>query len=156
MQPWRDSLKRSLVSGSCGSLLSSVALAACGLIENGHAAAPTNAISHWVWGERAMQFDRADWRHTALGYAIHHASSTFWALVHARAIAPDPARTAGRRLLQGALLSALACAVDYRLTPQRLRPGFERRLSAVSLLAVYAGFALGLAAGEALQDRQES
>jgi hypothetical protein len=40
--------------------------------------------------------------------------------------------------------------VDYRLTPRRLMPGYERRLSQPSLLAVYAAFAAGLALGDAL------
>jgi hypothetical protein len=41
----------------------------------------------------------------------------------------------------------LACFVDYQLTPQRLTPGFEHRLSSRAMLAVYACFAVGLAIG---------
>ena len=48
-------------------------------------------------------------------------------------------------LLTAALLSsAVACFVDYQLTPQRLQPGFEKRLSTPSMVAVYAAFGLGL------------
>ena len=43
--------------------------------------------------------------------------------------------------------AAVACFVDYRLTPRRLTPGFEHRLSSKALLAVYACFAVGLAIG---------
>jgi hypothetical protein len=41
----------------------------------------------------------------------------------------------------------VACFVDYRMTPERLTPGFEHRLSSRALLGVYACFAVGLALG---------
>ena len=72
--------------------------------------------------------------------------SVFWALVFER-FRPRPGTPA---LLPAAATSALACFVDYRVTPQRLTPGFERRLSRKSLALVYAAFAIGLAAGAAL------
>lgn len=43
--------------------------------------------------------------------------------------------------------SAIACFADYQLTPPRLRPGYEKRLSKPSLAVVYGAFGLGLAAG---------
>lgn len=46
--------------------------------------------------------------------------------------------------------TALACFTDYQLTPPRLRPGFEQRLSRRSLLLVYGAFGIGLAAGAIL------
>jgi hypothetical protein len=48
-------------------------------------------------------------------------------------------------------VAALAYFVDYRLTPRRLTPGYERRLSGRALLAVYASLAAGLALGGLLQ-----
>ncbi|MFX5839837.1 hypothetical protein ABTE60_21225, partial [Acinetobacter baumannii] len=48
--------------------------------ETGRGATATNATSHWVWGEPAMRHREPSVRHTALGYAIHHASSIFWAV----------------------------------------------------------------------------
>jgi hypothetical protein len=47
-------------------------------------------------------------------------------------------------------VAAVAYFVDYRLTPRRLMPGYERRISGRSLLAVYASLAAGLALGGAL------
>jgi len=52
-----------------------------------------------------------------------------------------------------AAIAALAYFVDYRLTPRRLMPGYERRLPGRSLFAVYAAFAAGLALGGALLRR---
>ena len=46
--------------------------------------------------------------------------------------------------------SAVACFVDFHLTPPRLTPGFEHRLSHRSLAAVYGAFAVGLAVGALL------
>jgi hypothetical protein len=43
--------------------------------------------------------------------------------------------------------SAIACFADYQLTPERLHPGYEKRLSTPSLALVYGVFGLGLAAG---------
>jgi hypothetical protein len=44
--------------------------------------------------------------------------------------------------------------VDYTVTPERLRPGFEHRLSTGAMTVVYAALALGLAAGCLLAKRQ--
>ena len=42
--------------------------------------------------------------------------------------------------------TALAAVVDFGLTPKRFQPGFDKHLSPGSVAAVYAAFALGLAA----------
>lgn len=47
-------------------------------------------------------------------------------------------------LATAALVAAGACLVDLRCTPQRLTPGFERRLTPSSLFLAYTGFGLGL------------
>ena len=60
-----------------------------------------------------------------------------------------------RQLLTAAGASALACTVDYTITPKRFTPGYEMRLSKASLAAVYAGFAVGLAVGSVLLARRE-
>ncbi len=52
-------------------------------------------------------------------------------------------------------MSALACAVDYTITPKRFTPGYELSLSRPSLVAVYAAFAAGLALGSVLLPERE-
>lgn len=47
-------------------------------------------------------------------------------------------------LAMAAVVAAGASLVDLRCTPQRLTPGFERRLTPSSLLLVYTAFGLGL------------
>lgn len=155
MESWRTALRRGIDSGVPASVASTLVLAAAGKAETGSAAAPTNATSHWLWGAPATRVDRADWRHTALGYGIHHVCSVFWAVLYERyrpsAHNPTPARV----LRDATATAAIACFVDYQLTPPRLRPGFEQRLSRPALALVYGAFALGLAAAALLAARRE-
>jgi hypothetical protein len=148
MNNWTNCVRRGAVSGTASSLASTAALAVLGKAANGSVFAPTNAISHWLWGERAARRDGASLRYTLTGYLIHHLSATFWAMLFERVCAPqldkrEPVRTLG----VAAATSAAACFTDYQLTPQRLRPGYEKRLSRPALAVVYGAFAIGLAAG---------
>jgi hypothetical protein len=152
---WRAAVREGLVSGTAASIASAAALALAGRREAGAAAAPTNATSQWIWGDRALSEDRPTLRHTATGYLIHHGASLFWAVLHARAwngraqrLRPGPA------LAGAAAASAVACFVDFKMTPHRLTPGFEHRLSRGALGVVYGCFALGLAAGSVWMGRR--
>lgn len=137
-----------LVAGSLASLLSGAVLAWAGRHQNASAAAPINAVSHWYWGDAALRRSHADLAHTATGYATHHASAVFWAGLLAWACRRQPGLRRGKgALLGGAATSALACFVDLQLTPRRLTPGFEHRLSRPALAGVYTAFAAGLALG---------
>lgn len=139
---WRDGIR----SGSLASLTSTAALSICGECENGSPHAPTNAISHWLWGERAEREDGASVRYTAVGYAIHHASATLWAVIYEKWFGTRAERRDVAAASAGAaVVASLACVVDLTLTPPRLRPGFEKRLSTGSLILVYGAFAAGLA-----------
>jgi hypothetical protein len=151
MEQWKTALRRGLVSGASSSLLSTAALALFGKREAGSAFAPTNAISHWYWGERAARRDRPSPRYTLPGYAIHHASATFWAVLFERACGDLlDRRDTGKTLLASTAAAGVACFVDYEMTPQRLKPGYEKRLSRPALAVVYGAFGLGLAAGAML------
>jgi len=112
-------------------------------------------VSHWVWDREALCADEPTLRHTLTGYLVHHGASVFWGTVHARAWGMHPANKQPMPALAGAAVaSALACFVDYNLTPRRLTPGFEHRLSRRSMAFVYASFGLGLAAGTAMLRRR--
>ena len=133
------------LTGMTAGAVSTLALLWVGRRETGRAAAPLNAVSHWLWGRRALHRDRASPRYTLPGLLIHQGASTFWAAVYQAAF---DARLRGRplpALAAGSAVSALACFVDFRLTPQRLTPGFEHRLSRGALALVYLSFGLGLA-----------
>jgi hypothetical protein len=151
MEDWKTALQRGLVSGTAASLLSTAALALLGKREADSPFAPTNAVSHWIWGEKAAHRDNPSMRYTMTGYAIHHASATFWSVLFERACGHLlDRRDTGKTLAAAAATSAVACFTDYQLTPQRLKPGYEKRLSRPALAAVYGAFGLGLAAGAML------
>jgi hypothetical protein len=133
-------------------VLSALVLVWRGWAENRRPAGPVNGPSQWVWGRGAAHRRRFTLAHTLLGYAIHHASSLFWARTHA-ALHARPAGSLGGEMLRAASTSALACAVDYRVAPRRLQPGFEQQLSRASLLLVYASFGLALGTAHYLLSR---
>ena len=154
MEAWKTALQRGLVGGATSSLLSTAALAALGKREAGSAYAPTNAVSHWIYGDKAARHTGPAARYTLPGYLIHHGSATFWAVIFERLCGGlldrrNPALTLG----VGTAASAVACFVDYQLTPDRLKPGYERHLSRSSLGVVYGAFGLGLALGAMLSRR---
>ncbi len=151
MQNWTTTIERGLVSGAASSILSTVALAIVGKQETGSALAPTNAISHYVHGDKATRKSGLSLRYTVPGYLIHHASSTFWSIVFERVAGRYLDRkTPVGILTASAATSAFAAFADYNLTPKRLQPGYEKHLSKSSLALVYASLALGLAAGAAM------
>ena len=145
---WKQALNRGAQSGTAASIVSTLALAVRGRRESGSAIAPINAVSHWYWGDRATRQDRPSVKYTLPGYLTHHATSVFWAVLFEKtfggALSGRPART----VAASAATAAVACFVDYRLTPDRLTPGFEHRLSKASLFFFYLGFAAGLAITE--------
>ncbi|MGJ9419138.1 hypothetical protein ACHAC9_15450 [Massilia sp. CMS3.1] len=148
MSDWTTSLQRGLVGGAASSIVSTAALAMLGRTEAGSAFAPTNAISHWIWGDEAAEHDGFSLKYTITGYAIHHVSSTFWAVLFEKLAGEKLDRKDLRvTLAASAATSAISCFVDYKLTPERLKPGFEKRLSKKSLAGVYAAFAVGMALG---------
>ncbi|MFL6549451.1 MAG: hypothetical protein ACJ8OJ_12200 [Povalibacter sp.] len=147
----RKAARRSVFSGTCASVASALALAFRGHEEEGSAVGPLNGPSQWLWGEEARTRE-ASWRHTAVGYAIHHLSSNWWAVMY-EAVSGDAGtrKRTSRILAEAAGVTAVAFAVDYGLTPKRLQPGFEKHVSAPSVALGYAGFALGLAASTLLR-----
>ena len=147
----RSTITRALTAGTVASLFSAAALMVCGRRETGSSAAPINAVSHWYWREEALYFRQTDIKHTLLGYLTHHGASVFWGALFAGALHGRPAaRNPGAVLAGSMATSAAACFVDFQLTPERLTPGFEHRLSHRSLAAVYGSFAAGLAVGALL------
>src|SRR5215210_7436421 len=85
MTTWKQAVSEGLVAGSAASVASAVALVVAGRRENGHSAAPLNAISHWLWDRPALRQDHPSVRHTLAGYLVHHAAAVFWGILHARA-----------------------------------------------------------------------
>lgn len=139
------SLSRAAISGTVASIVITGALALLARHEGKRALQPMNATSHWLHGDRAGRLRGSDLAHTVLGYATHHVSSIFWATLLERWLGPQ--RSVLAILPRAGAISALAAAVDYRLMPKRLSPGWEIVLSPRSIRAAFAVMALGLAIG---------
>jgi len=148
---WSTDLQHAFVRGTGASLVSALALAACSRRETGSALAGINAASHWAWGNDDARRNGFSWKHTALGALTHQAASMFWAWCFERLFASrDRTVTLPKLLGESAAMSAIAGVVDYTITPKRLTPGYELRVSNQSLVAVYLAFAAGLALGSAV------
>lgn len=155
MKTWHEALRDGTWSGSIASVASTAVLALCSVAENRTPYAPTNATSHFLWGRRAFRQDRPSLRYTATGYGAHHASAVFWASLYERWFGRRADRGDAAGALAGGLaVAALACAVDYGITPQRLRPGYEARLSKRSLALMYGVLGLSFALRGLLADRR--
>jgi hypothetical protein len=154
---WLTAAKRALLPGTLASVLSTGVLAWVGYRRLGKPFAPTNATSHWLWGD-GESFNSLDAtvRHTAIGYGTHHASALMWALFYERWLGKEPRRNLATIVTNAALVTGLAAFVDYQLTPKRLTPGFEAHLSRTSMAAVFAAIGVGLAAGALLNRRESS
>lgn len=141
-------LYRTALAASCASVLSALVLAHYGRKEAGSAAAPINAVSHWYWGDEALSRQGFDAAHTALGYVTHHIASLFWAGLLSLFLQKQPHMNTPRRLVvASAAASAVACFVDFKVTPDRFTPGYEHRVSKTALGVTYFAFAIGLAIG---------
>lgn len=142
-----------VVSGSAASLASAAALMACSAAHEGSAAGGLNGPSQWLWGEAEAYTREATLRHTAAGYAIHHGTSIFWAVLHEAIFGGRRHKPAIQHCAEAAASATTAYFVDYFLTPRRLRPGFEKHVSPAGMVAVYTAFAAGLAITAIARDR---
>lgn len=145
--------ERMLLPGTFAALASAAVLAIAGKRETGSAVAPINGPSQWLWGREAPYRNDATWHHTALGYAIHHGASLFWGVLFEFFRRRAPQDVPGT-VASAVTTAAIANVVDFKLTPERLTPGFEKRLSHRALFATYAAFAVGLAAGGLMANRR--
>ncbi|MCE7031494.1 hypothetical protein LY625_02450 [Lysobacter sp. GX 14042] len=137
---------RVMAGGSIASMLSIIVAGVLARRRTGSLASAPNATSHWIWGERAGRRHQVTLRHTALGYAIHHASSMWWACFHEAGLD----RTRVPAWVLAPAMGAVALVVDYTVVPRRLTPGFDRHLSRTALVSVYVAFSAGLLLGSRL------
>lgn len=136
---------RLLLSDMLSSGLSAAVLMWRGRVDTGSAAAPVNAVSHWLWPSAALRQDGVTARYTLTGAAVHVAAAALWAGLYEALRARRRQPTAVNAVTDAAAVSAVAAVVDLKCVPDRLTPGFEKRVSGRSLVMVYAAFAAGLA-----------
>ena len=161
MEKERSVLSRAVKSGTISGLATAAVASLAGKRENGSYAAPLNATSHIIWGDKAAKQDQASVKYTLTGFLLNHGSAIFWASFYEKLAAghgngrgegrmssPGPAggRHAMNPLCRAAAVVAAAYVIDYHVIPKRFTPGFEKRLSGKSMAMIFLTLAAGLAA----------
>ena len=116
-------------------------IAAFGQAKEGSPWTPFNAVAHMLFGDKAAGVDGFAPKESLSGLGLHAGALTAWGALYQAAAGKVPFP---QSLATGALASALIWAFDYKIVPERLRPGFEKRLGPESVLAVYTLLALSL------------
>ncbi len=132
-----------VIAGTIAGIATTAAAATAARRQGAPAVAPVNAVSHVVWGDQAGHQDGLSARYTATGLATNHAACVFWAAVY-EALRRRVGGGVPGAVASGPTVATLAYVVDYHLVPKRLTPGYELRLSAGGLSAIYAALALSL------------
>ena len=154
MKTWSAAMHDGLRTGAGAALGSLAVLALFGRREQGSAAAPINAVSHIVWGRRAFRRDRVDVRHTVSGALLHVASGLFWGVLYEKLLGKRGGDTLVATVGKAGLASAAIATIDLALVPDRLTPGFERRLSPVGTALTFAALAAGFVVGSRWSSRR--
>ncbi len=153
MRSATELIEDTLWSGAIATATTTAAASLCGQLEEGESIAPLNAISHILWGDEAATHEAASVKYTMPGVVLNAGAVTGCAGVHELLFGGRrrPKSLAGA-LASGAAVSALAYVTDYYIVPNRLTPGFEKRLSNQSLAGIYTTLAVSLGAASWLRN----
>jgi hypothetical protein len=144
-RPLGDIVADGLWNGAVATVATTAAVTACGMSENQRVAAPINAISHILWGDRAARQSRPSAKYTVPGVILNAAAVTSWAILQELMFDRRQVRKPlARAMAEGAAISGLAYVTDYYLVPSRFTPGFEKRLTNKSLAGIYSALAVSL------------
>jgi len=139
-------IKDTLTTGAVATASTTAVVALLGSVEGGSAAAPINAVSHILWGEKEADTEEVDAQHTLAGAGLNTMAVTGWAALHELFMPRKGKPSVQSALIAGAATATVAYVTDYHVVPKRFKPGFEKRLSPTALFGVYATLALSLAA----------
>ena len=146
------SIARIIFSGTVASVITAAGLAALSKAEGRHPLAPINATSHWLFGDKNIKLDGFHPQQTLIGFATHHASAIFWALVYEYGTPRWVPK--GYREATAAPTAIFAALLDYGLLPPRISPGWELAISKKSVGAGFVLLGAGLAIGRTMFDRR--
>jgi len=140
-------IKHLLWTGTAAAVLSMSAAAARSRIENRRVDPAFNAQSHIVWGGQPPAQAGPNRRNTLVGATLHVGAGYVWAAIFETLFGRWSRRSSVNAAAGGAATALAAYLIDYKLVPQRIRPGFEFHLSRHSLHCIYAALAAGMALG---------
>jgi hypothetical protein len=134
-----------LWTGAAAAAFSMSTAAARSRIENRRADTAFNAQSHIVWGGRPPAEPGPRRVNTVVGSSLHVGAGFFWAGVFELIFGRWARRSDLNAAAGGAATALAAYVIDYKLVPQRIRPGFEFHLSRRSLHCIYGALGAGIA-----------
>jgi hypothetical protein len=152
------------ISGFAGGLVSHVVASVQSRKETGRSELPMHAVSHIAWGDAPESHKGRTMHNKVIGTALHHGACFFWSPFFEALFGKRAERSTPAALVGGATIATAAYITDYHIVSDRFKPGFDAYLSNRSMFLVYAGLAIGLAAGARLrglchhqvEDRDES
>lgn len=150
MPPRRSLIADTAATGAAAALATTAAMVAMGRRHDETQWAPINAVSHILYGDEAADHAEPSFTYTATGALLNAGAMVAWGGVYAMLQKAAPRRSASNAIVLAAATAALAYVVDYHVVPERLTPGFEKRLRIDAMAWIYGALALGLAAGAVL------
>ena len=105
----RDWIPRTFRTAGPATAATTIAVAACGRVEDGNATAPVNAISHILWGDEAARQETLSTRYTVPGIALNSAAIVSWAAIYELGF--------GRHARQGDVSTALFGGISVAAWP---------------------------------------
>ena len=146
----RRRIREGLRAGTIAAAATAGALVALGRA-HGDALRPVNSVAHILIGSRAYYLEGVHWLVTPVALAVHLLSIMAWGII----LSLLTPRLRGAGLYAASLaFAAFTGGVDYRVVPDRLRPGFESGLSGTEIAVVY--FVLGISLAWGLGRERES
>ena len=127
------------LTGLVGAATTAAVIAAYGKAKTGDPWTPFNAIAHMLLGEDAAQKNGFVPRETLTGLGLNSAALVTWGVLYEAVAGQIPFP---QSLLTGAGASAIIYTLDYHILPEKLRPGFEKRLGNEAVIAAYLLLAL--------------
>ena len=134
---WADGL----ITGLAGVAATTAAIAAFGQTQAQSPWSPFNAIAHLLFGEKATDVSGFAPKETLSGLGLNAGMVGTWSVLYERLAGEVPFPAS---LGAGAAAAGLIWLLDYKVFPERLRPGFEKRTSPEAVAATYVLLALAL------------
>jgi hypothetical protein len=142
-----------LITGSVTTVATTAAALIVSKLETGSAAAGLNATSHIVWGDEAASVDGFEAKYTLVGGLLNAGAMLAWSVLHE--VMPQQTGTLAA-LGKGLLTSGTAYLTDYRVVPNRLTPGFEKRFSPRGMAWMYGVLGAAFTIAGAITARQRA
>ena len=143
----RAFLRQSCLTGTASGLLMSVVVGMVSRLTIGRSAPGLNAISHIVWGEKAVRQPMWTLRYTATGLLLNQVACLFWAGCYEALWRRHRSHRVMSSAADAVTIALLAYVVDYHMIPKRFTPGFEFVFPKKLFAVLYLGLAGALFAG---------